>query len=197
MEQEWAENVLTVEGKQLHEFVHEQGSGVRDGVRMVRGLRLRSLKLGLYGVADLVELHSCGGRAALQGTELPGLSGRWLPYPVEYKRGRRRSEHAEEMQLCAQGLCLEEMLDVAVPKGAVYFAQPKRRFEVEFSAGLREEVAALCRRARELYDARQTPPPRLGKHCANCSLEDVCMPNLAEKDRSAKYVAGLLKEVRS
>jgi CRISPR-associated exonuclease Cas4 len=192
MEQEWAENVLTVEGKQLHEFVHEQGSGVRDGVRMVRGLRLRSLTLGLYGVADLVEFHPCGGGAAISG-----LSGRWLPYPVEYKRGRKRYDRADEMQLCAQAICLEEMLNVTVGKGAIYYGQPRRRSEIDFAPDLREPAAALCRRARELYDARRMPPPRPGKHCANCSIKDICMPNLSEKDRSAKYVAGLLKEACS
>jgi CRISPR-associated exonuclease Cas4 len=190
MEQEWDENVLTVEGKQLHEFVHEQGSGARDGVRMVRGLRLRSLALGLYGVADLVEFHP-----AASGAALPGLPGRWLPYPVEYKRGRKRYDKADEVQLCAQALCLEEMLNVSVEKGAVFYGQPRRRSDVDLVSGLRETVAALCRRTRELYGARQMPPPRLGRHCKNCSLESACMPNLAEKDRSAKYVASLLKEV--
>ncbi|MDR2175741.1 MAG: CRISPR-associated protein Cas4 [Synergistaceae bacterium] len=212
MEQEWAENVLTVEGKQLHEFVHEQGSGVRGGVRMVRGLRLRSLTLGLYGVADLVEFHPCGGEAALQGTALQGaappgttpqgtslhgLPGSWIPYPVEYKRGRKRYDRADETQLCAQALCLEEMLNVTVGQGAIYYGQPRRRSEITFVPELREAVAGLCRRARELYDARQMPPPKPGRHCANCSLENVCMPNLSKKDRSAKYVAGLLEEARS
>ena len=201
MDQEWTENVLTVEGKQLHEFVHEQGSGVREGIRMARGLRLRSLALGLYGVADLVEFHPCGGDsalpAAIPGVPLPGLSGHWLPYPVEYKRGRKRHDKADEVQLCAQALCLEEMLNVTVERGAIYYGQPRRRTEIDFTVELREEVTALCRRTRELYGARQTPPPRLGRHCANCSLENVCMPNLAGKDGSAKYVAGLLEEACS
>jgi CRISPR-associated exonuclease Cas4 len=101
------------------------------------------------------------------------------------------------VQLCAQALCLEEMLNVALEKGAVYYGQPRRRAEIDFAPDLRETVAALCRRARELYGARQMPPPRSGRHCSNCSLENACMPNLAEKDRSEKYVAGLLKEACS
>jgi len=192
MDQEWDENVLTIEGKQLHEFVHEQGTNVRYGVRMARGLRLRSLTLGLYGVADLVEFHPHDGEAVL-----PGFSGRWLPYPVEYKRGRKRYDSADEIQLCAQALCLEEMLNVVVPKGAIYYGQPRRRSEIDLTANLREEVGRLCSRARELYDSRQIPPPRAGKHCSNCSLENICMPNLATKDKSAKYVTSILKELSS
>ena len=192
MEMEWEENVRTVEGKQLHEFVHEQGTNVRSGVRMVRGLRLRSLMLGLYGVADLVEFHPHDN-----GVKLPGLSGRWLPYPVEYKRGRKRYDSADETQLCAQALCLEEMLNVSVAKGAIYYGQPRRRTEIDLTADLREEVARLCSRARELYDSRQMPPGRTGRHCSNCSLEEVCMPNFTVKDKSAKYVANLLTELSS
>ena len=190
MEMEWEENVRTVEGEQLHEFVHEQGTNTRSGVRMVRGLRLRSLTLGLYGVADLVEFHAHDG-----GAVLPELSGRWLPYPVEYKRWRKRYDSADETQLCAQALCLEEMLNVPVSKGAIYYGQPRRRSEIDLTADLRKEVARLCSRARELYDSRQIPPPRAGRHCTNCSLENACMPNLAAKDKSEKYVANLLKEL--
>jgi CRISPR-associated exonuclease Cas4 len=190
MEQEWNENVRTVEGKQLHEFIHDQGSDVRGGVRMVRGLRLRSLRLGLYGVADLVEFHS-----NIEGTALPGISGRWLPYPVEYKRGRKRYDRADEMQLCAQALCLEEMLDIPVKKGAIYYGQPRRRSEIDLVSDFREAVERLCSRARELYEAKRTPLPAPGKYCANCSLENVCMPNFAAKDKSAKYVEKLLKEL--
>ena len=192
MEMEWEENERTVEGKQLHEFVHEQGTSVRSGVRMTRGLRLRSLTLGLYGVADLVEFHPHD-----DGVTVPEFSGRWLPYPVEYKRGRKRYDSADETQLCAQALCLEEMLNVAVPKGAIYYGQPRRRAEINLTADLREEVARLCSRARELYGSRLMPPPRLGRHCSNCSLENVCMPNLAAKDTSAEYVANLLTELSS
>ena len=192
MEMGWEENVRTIEGKQLHEFVHEQGTNVRSGVRMARGLRLRSLTLGLYGVADLVEFHLYDG-----GTELSGFPGRWLPYPVEYKRGRKRYDSADELQLCAQALCLEEMLNVPVIKGAVYYGQPRRRTEIDLTAALREEVSRLCSRARELYESRRMPPPRAGRHCSNCSLENACAPDLAAKDTSARYVAKLLKELSS
>jgi len=192
MEMEWNENVFTVEGKQLHELVHEQGTNVRSGVRMARGLRLRSLTLGLYGVADLVEFHPND-----DGVKLSGFPGQWLPYPVEYKRGRKRYDSADEVQLCAQALCLEEMLGVAVPKGAVYYGQPRRRTEIDLSYDLREDVARLCSQARELYVSGHAPSPRFGKHCSNCSLENICMPGITNSDKSSKYVAKLLKEMSS
>jgi CRISPR-associated exonuclease Cas4 len=192
MEQEWKENVFTIEGKQFHEFVHEQGANTRAGVRMARGLRLRSLALGLSGVADLVEFHPDDN-----GSPLPGLSGRWTPYPVEYKRGRRRYDSADEAQLCAQALCLEEMLNVSVTKGAIFYGQPRRRSEIDLTPELREKVAHLCSRARALYEAQKIPPPRMGSHCSNCSLENICMPEIAAKDKSKKYVSDLLKEFSS
>ena len=190
MEMEWEENVRTVEGKQLHESVHKQGASTRSGVRVARGLRLRSLSLGLTGQADLVEFH-----ASDDGAPIPGLSGRWLPYPVEYKRGRKRYENADEAQLCAQALCLEEMLGVTVLKGAIFYGQPRKRSEIDLYFALRGEVSRLCSRARELYSNQTIPSPRLGRHCSNCSIEDICMPNLAAVDKSAEYVTGLLNEL--
>jgi CRISPR-associated exonuclease Cas4 len=99
------------------------------------------------------------------------------------------------MQLCAQALCLEEMLDVAVKRGAVYYGQPRRRSEVDLNSALREGVERLCSRARELYEAKRTPLPKPGKYCASCSIENICVPNLAAKDKSAKYIANLLEEL--
>lgn len=181
MEQEWSENVLTAEGAHLHRHVHEQGTESRGGVLMVRGLRLRSLRLGLYGVADMVEFHKTP-------------AGQY-PYPVEYKRGRKRHDRSDELQLCAQALCLEEMLNVTVPEGAVYYGQPRRRAMIDLSASLRKEVEHLCRRARELYDLGRIPPPLLAPHCKNCSLREICMPELADKDRSERYVNEILRNI--
>lgn len=180
MEQEWSENVLTIEGSQLHEHVHKQGAESRGNVRLVRGLRLRSLRLGLYGVADLVEFHDAQQEAR--------------PYPVEYKRGRKRPDRSDDLQLCAQALCLEEMLSTRVPEGAVYYGQPRRRSPVLFSAELRGEVERLCKRARELYKGERIPPPLPARHCSSCSLVEVCMPNISEKDRTEQYLNDLLQQ---
>lgn len=181
MEQEWVENVRTIEGQHLHERVHQEGTESRGGVRLVRGLRLRSLALGLYGVADLVEFHD-------------GSEG-WTPYPVEYKRGRKRYDLADEVQLCAQAICLEEMLGVEVPKGAIYYGLPRRRSEIELTRKLRGEVTQTIRRARELFDQESIPVPRFGRHCSNCSLNELCMPQIVGEDRSERYIEQLLKEL--
>ncbi|MDR3355186.1 MAG: CRISPR-associated protein Cas4 [Synergistaceae bacterium] len=190
MEQEWSDNVLTVEGRQIHEYVHEPGSGSRSGVVMLRSLSLRSSELGLYGVADMVEFHRCD-----DGAEIVGHSGRWMPYPVEYKRGGKRCGRPDEVQVCAQALCLEEMFGLHIAFGAVYYDKPRRRVDVEISEALRKELKALCARARQLYDFADRPTPNIGKHCKNCSLVGECMPDVIAKDRSAAYMSGILRDI--
>ena len=122
IENQWADNVHTAEGSGLHDNVHEVGSEARGSIRKVTGLRLRSLELGLTGVADVVEYHKITrtDENIVRGVALNGIKGRWLPYPIEYKRGKSRIEICYEVQLCAQALCLEEMLKTNIPKGALY-----------------------------------------------------------------------------
>ena len=191
MEQEWSENVLTIEGRHLHDFVHDQGTESRGDVRLVRGLQLRSLKLGLYGVADMVEFHRDSGGVALPN--LPG-SSLWQPYPVEYKRGRKRYDQADEIQVCAQAMCLEEMLGAAIPHGAIYYGQPRRRSEIDLSASLRAEVEGLCQRARALYNGTQRPKFAFGPHCHSCSMAEFCLPDINAADKSAAYLRDIVKE---
>lgn len=193
MEQEWEENPLTIEGKHLHEFVHEQGRESRGAIRTVTGMRLRSLKLGLYGIADMVEFHHDSS-----GVEIKNIANngeRWIPYPIEYKRGRKRYDIADEVQLCAQALCLEEMLGLPILKGAIYYGQPRRRNVIDFSLEIKDEVYRLCSKARKLYEGECAPQYNTGTHCKNCSLANVCMPNLTSKDKSAKYVENILKDI--
>ena len=122
VEQVWTENVLTVEGRQLHEQVDGGEAEARGEVRIARSVPLRSLRLGLTGRSDVVEL-----RRSADGVEIPGVSGRWRPYPIEYKRGKPKPHRADEVQLCAQGMCLEEMLGVEVPLGALFYGTTRRR----------------------------------------------------------------------
>jgi CRISPR-associated exonuclease Cas4 len=190
MEQEWSDNVSTMEGRHLHENVDEPGSVSRPDVVMIRGLRLRSLELGLYGIADLVEFYRCDG-----GAEIAGHLGRWRPYPVEYKRGSKRCGLPDEIQLCAQALCLEEMFGLHITFGAVYHAKPRRRTEVEISDSLRRKLKEQCSRARQLLDFIDRPVPNIGKHCGNCSLVTECMPEVIVKDRSAAYVSGIIANI--
>jgi CRISPR-associated exonuclease Cas4 len=136
----------------------------------VRGLPIRSLRLGLSGKADVVEFS----------IRPPGP-----PLPVEYKRGRPKSEHWDEIQLCAQALCLEEMLSVSVPCGALYYGEPRRRLDITFDNSLRQETEELARRMHHLYDERRTPPPRLTPRCKHCSLHEICEPEMLERRGSA------------
>jgi CRISPR-associated exonuclease Cas4 len=201
LEQQWAENRLTAEGRLLHERVHEQESESRGAVRIVRGLHIRSLRLGLTGIADVVEFHREASGAYPSKPEAgfhpnapkagasgaPGLLGAPVdrPFPVEYKRGRPKPDRCDEVQLCAQGLCLEEMTGHQVVAGAIFYGQPRRRLEVSLDSHLRGETEALARRLHELQQAARTPPPAYGSRCKRCSLVDICLPLAAQKPASA------------
>lgn len=188
----WAENRLTAEGRVMHNRVHEPETESRGDTRISRGLRLHSLRLGLSGIADVVEFHrehrEDAGREDTQelsrGVRLPGISGVWTPFPVEYKRGRPKSGPYDEIQLCAQALCLEEMLDVSVPSAALFYGRPVRRFEVALTPLLRQETEGLARRAHELTRLRITPLPIYEKKCDNCSLFSLCMPKRLSKHKA-------------
>ena len=136
IEQQWQENVFTAEGQNLHLKTHAEQTENRPGVRIVRGLRIHSFRLGLIGQADVVEFQQ-----SETGIKLAGAEGYWQPFPVEYKRGilKRRFEYT--VQLCAQAICLEEMTQAHIPDGAIYYGQSKRRSEVEFDENLRNRTA--------------------------------------------------------
>ena len=168
VEQIWAENALTTQGGLLHERVDLPALEQRPAVRTERAVPLRSERLRLIGKADVVEFHA-----------VPGQPGRWQPFPVEYKRGRRRKWLHDEVQVCAQAMCLEEMVGVAVPRGALYYAASKRRREVVMDEALRNETTAAAARYHELVARRETPLPRLLPKCRNCSLHQICLPELA------------------
>ncbi len=181
----WDENVYTAEGRELHQRAHEVESATRAGARLCRGLYLRSLRLGLSGRADVVELHPCDDAAA-PGVPFEGLPGRWQPYPVEYKRGRPKPDIGDEVQLCAQALCLEEMLDVAVPMGAIFYGLPRRRLEVAFTPQLRQQTERLALYLHDFLAAGVTPPPRHDQRCRGCSMTSLCLPKAAGGERSAR-----------
>lgn len=190
----WDENPLTMEGRHLHDRVDVQEIEVRGDVRIARGLRLRSLRFGLSGKADVVEFHrvrddgkDSPGRGA--GMLLEGVPGLWRPVPVEYKRGKPKAGHCDEVQLCAQALCLEEMTGAAVPEGALFYGKTKRRYTVPFDKALRERTEALSARLHRLFDAGVTPGAKYEKKCRSCSLIEFCMPKaLRGAGRVKKYL---------
>ena len=189
----WAENPLTLEGKQLHERLDESGGEARGDLLTVRSLALRSLRLGLSGRADAVEFHRLP-EGAPGGAELPGRTGRWRPFPVETKRGKPKPYHADRIQLCAQALCLEEMLGAEVPAGALFYGRPRRREEVPFDPGLRARTEDLAARVRALLAAGRTPPAVREPKCDACSLIDLCLPDLTGRSAGSYLDAALAED---
>jgi CRISPR-associated exonuclease Cas4 len=188
IEQLWEENRLTAEGRVLHERAHQAGTENRPHVRTSRGLRLHSLRLGLAGQADVVEFHR-----SPDGVALPELEGLWRPFPVEYKRGRPKRNACDEVQLCAQALCLEEMFGRDISEGALYYGEPRRRTQVAFSGQLRARTEALAARMHELYRAGATPLAAYEPKCDGCSLMARCLPRLLAKPPGvARYLARAL-----
>ncbi len=189
LEGTWEENLFTAEGHILHDKTHETDCEMRKDIRIVRGLRLRSLRLGLSGVADVVEFHRViassrgfGSDGETQsGTTLPGIAGLWRPFPIEYKRGKLKHERSYEIQLCAQGICLGEMLNVQVDNGAIFYGKSMRRQDVAFSEGLRQETETAARRMHDLIASGITPPPVYEKRCKSCSLIGECLPKTVGK----------------
>lgn len=171
VEQQWAENVKTAEGRLLHERTDIPSSERRRGNRTVTAMPLYHRQLGLSGKADVVEFHA--GNAGEQ------------PFPVEYKRGRPKAHRADEVQLCAQALCLEDMLGQAVPAGALFYGETRRRVDVVFSTELRELTTNTVAAVRALLTNGQTPlADYAAKRCDPCSLLDVCQPRLLRRRES-------------
>jgi CRISPR-associated exonuclease Cas4 len=181
LEQAWSENRLTAEGRLLHERVHGREDGRRGDARIARGLRLRSLRLGLVGIADVVEFHRA-----------PEAGG-WTPFPVEYKRGRPKPDACDKVQLAAQALCMEEMLGIRVSAGAIFYGTPRRREDVAIDDALRREAEQAAERLHALLHAGVTPPPRHDKRCQSCSLLDLCMPKACGRTGVSEYVRATLE----
>ena len=164
-----------MEGAFLHERAHnEQLRESRGDLLTVGGLRVQSLTLGLSGQCDMVEFR----RDDANGVPLAGKKGAWRPYPVEYKRGAPKQDGCDELQLCAQAICLEEMLCCEVPAGALFYAEPRRRVHVEFKPELRDEVRADAAQMHDLYRRGYTPRVKPTKSCNACSLKELCLPHL-------------------
>ena len=186
LERQWEENRFTAEGELLHEKAHSGEVDSRPGTLIRRAMPLRSLRLGLSGQADVVEFVPCAPDEA--GIALRRRKGKWRIYPVEYKRRRERIGESYEVQLCAQALCLEEMLEVTIPAGAIFDGKARRRTEVLFAPALREEVERLAGRMREILQSMRTPAPDPGRKCAGCSMNPVCLPEVLGSARASRYL---------
>ncbi len=207
LESAWEENLLTTQGRILHERADTPGVESRPGLRIARGLRLRNLRLGLVGRADVVEFrrvtrcedpHRGPPEPEVEaGVQLAGVEGLWCPFPVEYKRGRPKRESWDKVQLCAQALCLEEMLGISLNSGALFYGKTRRRLQVCFDVVLRQHTEALTERLHMLSRLRATPPAEYRKRCDNCSLYSICMPKATTSGISVQaYLAGAIRTAR-
>ena len=181
LEDIWLENQFTAEGQVLHQRVNQPDKEKRGDVRTTWSLRVSHVGLGIEGVADVVEYHK-------------QPDGREIPYPIEYKRGKPKAHRADEVQLCAQALCLEDMENTAVPEGALFYGEVRRRHAVTFDEELRSLTMDTIQACREIVQTQQTPKARYqAKKCRNCSLLEQCHPqNFGQS--AAKWLAQQLTE---
>lgn len=185
VERQWQENVLTAEGRIIHQRADDPFfTETRNGVITARSVPIASYRLGLSGMCDVVEFTPLSG-----GVKLPNRDGLYVPAPVEYKRGKQKHDRSDEAQLCAQAMCLEEMLSVAIPKGYLYYGKTRHRVEIEFTPALRTLVKDMSGEMHNYFSRGYTPRVKPFKGCRSCSLADVCLPVLQGKVIAAsKYI---------
>jgi CRISPR-associated exonuclease Cas4 len=179
VEQTFEENIHTLQGEIEHERAHDQAVEWQEGVRLERGLPLWSKRLGLVGKADVVEFHD------------------GVPYPVEYKHGRKRryGRQASELQLCGQAICLEEMTGLAVRRGAIFHIGSRRRREVVFDDPLRSRVEEAVGEIRRILTDSRLPPPVHDPRCDECSLKESCLPSVVGETARVRSLTSRLFQV--
>lgn len=189
IEQQWEENYRTTSGELMHKKAHDEGAFEKRGeLLIVRGLRISSKELGLSGQCDVVEFHQNEN-----GIILWGYDGKWNPVPVEYKHGSPKENNADELQLCAQAICLEEMFQTKISDGFLYYGENRRRSHVDFTENLREEVKKISTEMHELFQKGYTPKVKFKKQCKACSLANLCMPKLDKAGNVREYIDNNIK----
>lgn len=190
IEQQWAENERTIDGQLFHKKAHDAGSTEKRGNLIItRGLHIKSAELGVTGICDVVEFHK-----SEQGITLFSFEGQWQPYPIEYKKGEPKENNADELQLCAQAMCMEEMLLCDIPYGSLFYGQNRRRTQVEFTNELRTQVKTMLEEMHELWKKGYTPKVKPQKGCNACSLKEICIPRLMKTKSVSSYIEENLAE---
>ena len=187
----WVENYHTALGRVFHNKTHSGDVVEKRGAQIIfRSLKVSSGKLGITGECDVVEFNKTD-----KGIPLKNYEGLWLPFPVEYKSGNTKISDCDRLQLCAQAVCLEEMLCCKVEKGALFYGKPRRREVVEFSDELRLNLVAIVEEMHKLFSRKYTPKPKIKKSCQACSLKEYCLPKLDEGRRAnvRKYLEDSIK----
>lgn len=184
IEQQWEENYFTADGQIFHRKAHDyEQREIRGDVLTVRALKVSSSKLGISGECDVVEFHKDDN-----GITLSNMEGRWKPFPIEYKRGKTKSDSCDEIQLCAQAMCLEDMLCCSIQNGALYYGLERHRHAVIFSDDLRNNVVRDLKEMHRLYSRGYTPIVKSSKKCRQCSLKNICLPELDKVNSVSSYL---------
>jgi CRISPR-associated exonuclease Cas4 len=186
LELQWEENRLTALGRIEHERVDEGYREFRRGRRQIAGLHIRSLQLGLYGRLDVLELDLIDRQGPDNALAL-GLKGEWAFYPVEFKHGTLKESDCDRVQLCAQALCLEEMMNVRIAEASLFYHKIRRREDVALDARLRQSTLDAASRLQQLFTRGITPPPEYLPHCRSCSLWELCLPKRLDRKRFHHY----------
>ncbi len=190
IEQQWQENLRTVEGQILHEKAHDGYSTEKRGdVIISRGMAIFSRTLGINGVCDIVEFHK-----ANDGVKIMGREGLYKLLPVEYKRGNPKQDDCDALQLCAQAMCLEEMLLCEIPMAYMFYGETNHRQRIELTAALREKVQSMLAEMHAFYERRYTPKVKPTKSCKACSLSDICIPKLCKNLSVAQYIKNSIND---
>lgn len=191
IEHQWAENYRTVDGTLMHAHAHDRTFEESRGDLLIkRSVSVCSAALGVSGQCDVLEY-----RRGSVGIPLQGKEGLWQPYPVEYKRGSPKEGDADRLQLCAQAMCLEDMLCCDIPEGALYYGETRRRERVPLSPELREQVRTLLEEMHALYRRGYTPKVRPTKSCNACSMKELCLPRLMKNTSVAAYLKTAMEEL--
>lgn len=190
IEQQWAENLRTTEGRILHEKAHDASQREKRGDLIItRDMRVYSAKLGVSGNCDVVEFHKSS-----EGIDIPGVEGIWQPHPVEYKRGTPKISDADRLQLCAQAICLEEMLCCDIPEASMFYGEVRRREAVVLDEEIRTRVRLMLAEMHELYRRGHTPKVKPSKSCNACSLRELCVPKLSRNRSASNYIQKSLED---
>lgn len=193
IDQQWEENRLTTEGQLLHNNVDDPSYRQKNGATItLRSVAIASKRLGLYGITDAVELHPV--IAGENGVQHKSYSGLWMPFPIEYKRGKPKRTSIDEVQLAAQVICLEEMYGIKIDYGALYYGETRHRELIHINQALRRQTVTSAEEMHRVFGSGIIPKVDKGKHCKNCSLVDVCMPNLESCSPASTYLKICLYE---
>ncbi len=173
----------------MHEKAHDGSTDSRGDLIITRSMSIHSSELAISGQCDVVEF-----RRSESGITLAGKSGLWQPYPIEYKRGAPKSDSCDRLQLCAQAMCLEEMLCCTIPEGALYYGETRHRVVVEFTAEMRSEVKSALIEMHELYRRGHTPVVKPRKGCSACSMKELCVPKLMKTPSVHNYLRSSMED---